>query len=654
MSKGFHYPYHLLVIHSLTIILFLAIQRLAKTFTSHQQTAQERPEQCSIHTGISGALVYAAPCLYMACVVGTALCVYQAVYHFVALPVLAMLLVLDWSSIFAKTDRRLGRGLMLAFTALCGMAMIFAFDRKLTKGGIIGSIVAIVLTGLARSMDAWTKNRGEREKACCCVYWQSAFVIPLFVVLIGPALMRRYEYPIYTPAGSESLGMILAFNLISVLAAWRLNWSYFSHVDPSATEIDSEYITWKELRHLIAPVAVVGLVTAGSLFTQSLFTVSSWQHVGFLIAMSAIYIASHTPEQTALEDTEKNYTLLVETSSAETTKDGAAKALSKRIVCALTITLVVGILCFTAPMFWRRLRVDDAGLSTLAITESSLPRKDASLSLDFVVSRYDESASSLADNLRPLLKLQTIDRRATRVVVYNTGEEDHRNSTFQHDLQKALGLQSEITVENRENVGREGAAYLHHITSKWNSLADHTLFMQAELHNPKHVRQLLHNYLMPQTGFLSLSCLQNTCSSCKNCWDHSTWSETTAILADLYSRANQGAKCQPFVLTYRGQFVVSRKRIQSPGRGLFADILDGMTNPNSDKHSEEYVQQPWLPQKIDSLNRPRFGYTLERIWGVLMGCSDPRLAVSCPSRLSASLRIVPGSEGDCQCLDGAL
>lgn len=582
---------------------------------------------------------------------GTLLCVYQATLHFIALPVLVMLLILDWSSIVADTDRSPGRNLILACMSMCGMAMMYAFDRKLSKGGIIGSVVAMVLIGLARSVDAWVK-------ACCdarspsCVRWHSSFTAPLLVVVISTALIRRYEHPIYTPAGPVSLGGILAFNVACVLAAWRCNMDFFTQMETSDDEISSEYFGGKELKYLVHPLAVVGLVTAGNNCILPPCIVSTWQHIGFLIAMSAIYIASHTPRRVSAGDTEKNYELLAEAEPRDPPEESTGKTCSKRIMIALGITALAGFLCFLLPSYWPS-STSNPSQTTLELSAISLPRKDGTYSLDFVISRYDESATSLADNLAPLLTLPTTSSRETRIIVYNTGN-DTRNSTFPHDLQHALPSNPQITIHHRENVGREGAAFLHHITTQWDNLADHTLFMQAQPHQPGHMRRLLRNYFVPQTGFLSLSALQDSCTSCEDCWDHSTWSESQNILEDIYSRANKGAECKNFVLTYRGQFVASRNRIQAPGKGLFEDLLDGMVNAKSDKHSGEYVSQPWLPQKIDSLNSPLFGYTLERIWGILMGCSDQRLALKCPSRLAAALGVMKvGSPGllDCQCLD---
>lgn len=650
MSKGLHYPYHLLLVHALAVLLLQAANMLFRTLGRDQRTTQDRSERCSGHTGLPRVLVVLLPCIHMACVVGTLLCVYQATFHFIALPVLAMLLILDWSSILANTERLPLRGLLLSGISMCGMAMLFAFDRKLTKGGIIGSVVAIVLTGLARSIDTWTTYCCDTRQAYPCRRWQGSLAVPLLVILISPAMIRRYEYPIYTPAGPVSLGGPLALNIICVVAAWWCNRSYLTQPEAFSDDVvNSEYISGNELRHLILPIAFVGLVTAGSSFDYPAYMVSAWQHFGFLIAMSAIYIASHSTGSPAVTGIEKDYELVAGAESEVSSASPVSMSLPKRISFALILTLFAGVLCFLVPTYWSEPH-SVPHRAILRSTVPALPRKDETNSLDVVVSIYKESAISLADNLEPLLELEAMRNRATRIVVYSTGDND-RNSTFETDLQHALRSQPQITVEHRANVGREGAAFLHHITSQWNYLADHTLFMQAELHQPGHVRRLLQNYLVARTGFLSLSSLQDSCSSCNGCWDHSTWSESQTVLEDIYSRANSGAKCKGFVLTYRGQFVASRNRIRSPGKQLFDDLLDGMTNPKSDKHSEEYISQPWLPQKIDSLNDPLFGFTIERIWGVLMGCSDRRLALTCPSRLSGLMKLGSPNLSDCQCLD---
>ncbi|KAI5203646.1 hypothetical protein E4T39_04038 [Aureobasidium subglaciale] len=192
-------------------------------------------------------------------------------------------------------------------------------------------------------------------------------------------------------------------------------------------------------------------------------------------------------------------------------------------------------------------------------------------SFDFVVSRYHEPARVVAQQINHLYELPSIKSQDVRVIVYSTGEDniDDFRATLQHALHHSL----EVIIEPRKNVGREAAAYLHHILYRYDNLSDHTLFMQAEMDNPHLLQQRVKDYLIPQTGFLSLSSTQEYCSSIKNCWDHSRWGEDPEILGDIYTRANPHAVATDFTLTYRGQFIASRARIQGQEK-QFAGHVD--------------------------------------------------------------------------------
>ncbi|KEQ80004.1 hypothetical protein M438DRAFT_254441, partial [Aureobasidium pullulans EXF-150] len=265
-------------------------------------------------------------------------------------------------------------------------------------------------------------------------------------------------------------------------------------------------------------------------------------------------------------------------------------------------------------------------------------------SMDLVVSRYDESAYSVASYIGPILNMTPLSGLTTRVIIYSTGQDEPED--LRDDLRHHLPFNVDVIVRQRPNVGREGAAFLHHITTGWQDPADHTLFMQAELHYSWSVRRRIQDYLVPNTGFLSLSDDQ--------CWDHSTWSESPDVLKSIYSRANPTLR-QGYTLTYRGQFIASRHRIHTQDKQLFQDLLDEFVNPRSVAHSSGYAEHPWLPGKSDSMNRPLFGYTIERLWGVLMQCSDVQLAYRCPSLLSSAIGSVLHTSTpilqDCQCLD---
>lgn len=132
-------------------------------------------------------------------------------------------------------------------------------------------------------------------------------------------------------------------------------------------------------------------------------------------------------------------------------------------------------------------------------------------SMDLVVSRYDESAYSVASYIGPILNMTPLSGLTTRVIIYSTGQDEPED--LRDDLRHHLPFNVDVIVRQRPNVGREGAAFLHHITTGWQDLADHTLFMQAELHYSWSVRRRIQDYLVPNTGFLSLSDVSEYCSS---------------------------------------------------------------------------------------------------------------------------------------------
>ncbi|KEQ64710.1 uncharacterized protein M437DRAFT_43635 [Aureobasidium melanogenum CBS 110374] len=273
-------------------------------------------------------------------------------------------------------------------------------------------------------------------------------------------------------------------------------------------------------------------------------------------------------------------------------------------------------------------------------------------SLDFVVSRFDESAAQVAQQINSLYALPSINSLASRLVVYSTGgdETDH----FAKDLRQFLHPGISLLVSQRPNVGREAAAYLTHILSSYHNLSDHTFFLQAEMHSPDMVYPRLKNYFVSQTGFLSLSDTHYDSNTCvRQPWDHSTWSEDPEVLGAIYKQANITG-CKDYALTYRGQFIVSRSRILAQNHQLYSHLLHNLMDPDAVTHSEEYMQQPWLPSKQDSLNAPLFGYTVERLWALVFGCEGKM--DKCPSLVSGTVRHglglgIKGDVGDCQCLD---
>lgn len=268
--------------------------------------------------------------------------------------------------------------------------------------------------------------------------------------------------------------------------------------------------------------------------------------------------------------------------------------------------------------------------------------------LDFVVSRYDETATQLAHQMNTLHALSNMNTLSTRLIVYSTGPDSI--STYERQLQNLVHPSVDVSVIARENVGREAATYLTHMLSPPFPFASHTFFLQAEMHSPSLAFARVRDYFVPNTGFLSLSSTHQTSNTCSpQLWDHSTWSESSSILSPIFS-ALDITRCVDYTLTYRGQFIVSAQRILATPPAVYRLLLQNLIDGNATTHGDEYKNQPWLPTKQDSLNAPLFGFTMERLWGLVFGCQGTMR--ECPSLVAGVIGgRRGGSVGRCQCLD---
>ncbi|KAI1304002.1 hypothetical protein F5Y03DRAFT_180186 [Xylaria venustula] len=240
--------------------------------------------------------------------------------------------------------------------------------------------------------------------------------------------------------------------------------------------------------------------------------------------------------------------------------------------------------------------------------------------LDIVIARYDEPIEQVIRTAQLALDLPNIAGRKVRTIVYNKGT---LNET---ELEMDFPIQSGLVIRQLENVGREGDTYLSHVLSNEQDWASHTMFIQAEPHEPQYLQARLEDYFVEDTGFLSLSHVRNFCASCDTCNDHSGWTADGAVLRDIFERANSHKTCQDISLTYRGQFVVSSRRMKQASKELFRDVRSKLLD---DEH---------------------FGFTLERSWGTLFQC--PTISERCPTLLSGWIGN-RADVGDCQCLDKA-
>jgi len=133
----------------------------------------------------------------------------------------------------------------------------------------------------------------------------------------------------------------------------------------------------------------------------------------------------------------------------------------------------------------------------LSVCPSILPLQPAP-TVDLVVSYYDENFHMVRTHLTWMRRANFVARKRSRMVIYNKGPRT------EEEIRKGLSLRSTDEVVELENFGREGATYLKHIllhynettptTSpvdptlsklrnqlRWNTLADHTFFLQPHL-----------------------------------------------------------------------------------------------------------------------------------------------------------------------------
>ncbi|KAF2786050.1 hypothetical protein K505DRAFT_400200 [Melanomma pulvis-pyrius CBS 109.77] len=195
------------------------------------------------------------------------------------------------------------------------------------------------------------------------------------------------------------------------------------------------------------------------------------------------------------------------------------------------------------------------------------------------------------------------------------------------------------------NVGRESETYLYHILNEWDSLAKHTIFLQADVHNPREFYPRIRDYYDPErTGMMSLGFSGNVCN-CNECGDRWSWWDTTRLFPEIHSRIyNNSTACDRIILSYKGQFIASANRIRGIDKTIYEDLRTLFVDEKSWAHQEEYLQG-----RQDSMSAPVFGYTMERMWNLLLQCSSTDVAWKCPTLLSGGR--IGGSIEDCQCFD---
>ncbi|KAL7275333.1 hypothetical protein RUND412_001735 [Rhizina undulata] len=329
----------------------------------------------------------------------------------------------------------------------------------------------------------------------------------------------------------------------------------------------------------------------------------------------------------------------------------------RRTITAAIVVLFVVVVLSTWKLF---------GLTVIKGPHLALPRTRLDLDyvpkreVDIVVSLYKENLDKLSSTLSTISSyLNSTYSITPKITIYCKDEAMTDASLILQHVPMASEI---IPLPNR---GREGGTYLSHILTNWETLAKHTLFMQAEIHNLGQFMGRLSDYFHPdKTGMLSLGFGGITCEL-TNCVDIWGWNDTYKHIPQIYSVLySEAAPPHQMLLSYKGQFVASARRIRATDKAVWEDLLTLLESDGSPwsrkvgpdvslSRNESAVNTEMGEQAVvDKLDSPVFGYTLERVWGLVLQCADTRIAEECPRLWWRRAWGGSGARlGACQCLD---
>jgi hypothetical protein len=258
---------------------------------------------------------------------------------------------------------------------------------------------------------------------------------------------------------------------------------------------------------------------------------------------------------------------------------------------------------------------------------------EPTMPLEIVLSMYKEPIEEVRDLISGLRSAPETGKAP--VTVYIKDKEADLE-----DVRLSIGADKVIKLPN---VGREGETYLHHIESRWDTLAKHTIYLTADLHFSRAFYRRLRTYFDPsRTGFLNLG-LADSCN-CENCGDQFFWFDNAGLMPQYHSKIHNSTECKDILISYKGEFLVSAARTRGIDKAIYNGLREAFIDQNSWAHRSKFLQG-----RPDLMSNPYFGYAVERMWSLIFQCSDMDVAWKCPSLMSGWR--AGGDIADCQCFD---
>ncbi|TVY29279.1 hypothetical protein LHYA1_G001370 [Lachnellula hyalina] len=560
----------------------------------------------------------------------------EGLLHMPSLPVLVMLFPLTYAAeslvLFTCCSQSRSQS-WFPWEALISMgasAVVLYNEYRLMVPGLIWGVLGILFIGLARGCFIIGSERSGSDLAVQAklkAYHGFISMTLLFGMLfsgISGYFLEHIESIYPTSSGTISLIVVQISSIVGAIFSGTslLAYSPISFQDSKARFSN---IPLHSTEHIVSFLSSI-LVLLASIYSNQVPVISRIQIAAYLSASFVLAGASGI----------HGYVVKATDASKELSKSPSSEIRKPTGVFSGLVLLVAVILSSGFISFLASTSVNSVNQSLPSTFDLAYTPERR---FDIVVSMYDEDPEIVKGMLEAVKGTAMLKNLKPNVIIYT------KDKTA--DLPKLKESTGANTVEFLENLGREGATYLHHIVHEWDSLAEQTMFIQAHAHNMRELIPRIDDYLVPETGMLSLGFTGVECD-CETCGDRWGWEDKYDAIPALYEKV-YGDSCSPsapILLSYKGQFIASARRIRGISKNIYGDLLDMITSKDGWIHNQTYVGGA-----RDGPDNPYFGFTVERVWGLLMQCAtDGRVAAKCPSLLSGMGR--GGVVGDCQCLDG--
>jgi len=352
------------------------------------------------------------------------------------------------------------------------------------------------------------------------------------------------------------------------------------------------------------------------------------------------------------------------------------------ITFLIPTTAIFATLMSTNIMFWvdtvsfnRSMRT---WLGPPTLTLDNMYRPPVVRSFDVVIAHSaGDPVSSISDLIANFAAWGPLINTFPKVKVYTQDPHFNMSQSIASEIRIGTGFEGEISIQTLRNIGGVSAAFLHHILYSWDQMPVQSLFLSTTSANPI-TTPLLQSRLktsfiplafplpdaLPKSGFLNLG-EHETCT-CGSCVDSLGWEDSFHLVPSMWAAARPGSRtCNSVLLTYGNNFVATAARIRGVKRDVWEMLYDALKNEDWDHawahdpdklpklREGELGRGRWAEGEVygekDSLTRPYLGMTIERLWGVLLQCSEGRIAWRCPS-LEVGWRLGQQTE-DCGCID---